>query len=81
VGVYRSMAALLSSLLNIPDTGRPRVVIIGGGFGGMHAGVGKHEKVGRETKKLVENAQKYLDKAKKTDSTPLPDRIELTFTF
>jgi hypothetical protein len=49
--------------------------------GGGIIGAGKHEKVSRETKKLVENAQKYLDKAKKTDSTPLPDRNRVNFYF
>jgi hypothetical protein len=49
--------------------------------GGGIIGAGKHEKVSRETKKLVENAQNYLDKAKKTDSTPLPDRNRVNFYF
>jgi hypothetical protein len=49
--------------------------------GGGVIGGGQHQNVSSVAKQLVTLAQTYLDKATKTDSTPLPDRDSVKFYF
>jgi hypothetical protein len=49
--------------------------------GGGVIGGGQHQNVSSAAKQLVTLAQTYLDKATKTDSTPLPDKDSVKFYF
>ena len=49
--------------------------------GGGIIGGGTHERVSLVSKELVTNAQLFLDKAKKTDLTPLPEKENVIFYF
>jgi hypothetical protein len=49
--------------------------------GGGVIGGGQHQNVNSAAKKLISLAQTYLDKAEKTDSTPLPQTDNVKFYF
>ncbi len=49
--------------------------------GGGVIGGGQHENVSKAAKSLVNIAQKYIDKAQKVDSEPLPDKDCVRFYF
>ena len=49
--------------------------------GGGLIGGGQHANVSNAAKAFIEKAQQYLDKATKTDTTPLPDKNCVRFYF